>query len=69
MQVVAREIVSREDELASIHAFIGRTEIAPSALVLEGEPGIGKSTLWLAGVEHARVLGATPLPASPTLAR
>ena len=65
MQVVAREIVSREDELASIHAFIGRTEIAPSALVLEGEPGIGKSTLWLAGVEHARALGLRVLSTRP----
>jgi hypothetical protein len=45
------EIVGREDELASIHAFFDQAEGGPAALVLEGEPGIGKSTLWLAGVE------------------
>jgi predicted ATP-dependent serine protease len=54
---MAFEIVSREAELASVQAFIGRPASGPAALVLEGEAGIGKSTLWLAGVEHARALG------------
>ena len=49
------EIVGREEELASLHAFIGAAQGGGlAALVLEGEAGIGKSTLWLAGVEHAR---------------
>jgi predicted ATPase len=38
------ELVSREEELASLHAFIGDAEGGPAALVLEGEAGIGKST-------------------------
>jgi hypothetical protein len=59
------EIVSREDELASIHAFIGGAEGEPGALVLEGEAGIGKSTLWLAGVEHARARGVHVLVSRP----
>jgi DNA-binding CsgD family transcriptional regulator len=48
------EIVGREDELASVRAFIGGADGGPAALLLEGEAGIGKSTLWRAGVEHAR---------------
>ena len=41
------EIVGRDEELASLRAFIGRAEGEPTALVLEGQAGIGKSTLWL----------------------
>src|SRR6267154_1025601 len=62
---MAFEIVSREEELASLHAFIGRSEARPAALVLEGEAGIGKSTLWLAGVERARALGMRVLSSRP----
>ena len=36
-----------------------------TALVLEGEAGIGKSTLWLAGVEAARERGLRVLSARP----
>jgi hypothetical protein len=45
------EIVGREEELDSLHAFIGEAGGGLAALVLEGEAGIGKSTLWLAGLE------------------
>jgi DNA-binding CsgD family transcriptional regulator len=34
--------------------------------VLEGDAGIGKSTLWLQGVEHARVQGLRVLTSRPT---
>src|SRR4051794_20147174 len=51
---MAFAIVGREQELASIRGLIGRVEDGAAALVLEGQAGIGKSTLWLAGVEHAR---------------
>jgi hypothetical protein len=51
------EIVGREAELASVRMFIDEVPDGPAALVLEGDAGIGKSTLWLAGVEHARTRG------------
>jgi predicted ATPase len=47
------EIVGREAELASLNAFIDETEGGAAALVLEGEAGVGKSTLWGAAVERA----------------
>ena len=67
------EIVGREEELASLHAFIDEVRGGPAAFVLEGEAGIGKSTLWLAGVEHAhrqgfRVLSSRPTEAERSLA-
>ena len=59
------EIVGREAELASLNAFIDETEGGLTALVLEGEAGVGKSTLWGAAVEHARVRGLTVLASRP----
>ncbi len=59
------EIVGREAELASLNAFIGRMEGGAAALVLEGEAGVGKSTLWRAAVEHARAHGLTVLSSRP----
>jgi predicted ATPase len=55
------EIVGRDEELASLHLFINEASEEPAALVLEGEAGIGKSTLWEAGVEHARTQGVKVL--------
>src|SRR5205823_10802368 len=59
------EIVGREAELASLNAFIDETEGGAAALVLEGEAGVGKSTLWGAAVEHARARGLTVLSSRP----
>jgi DNA-binding CsgD family transcriptional regulator len=60
------EIVGREEQLASLRTFIEQDEGLPAALVFEGEPGIGKSTLWLAGVEYARERGLRVLTARPS---
>ena len=62
---MARMIVGREEELASVEAFVEEVPEAPVALVLEGEAGIGKSTLWLAGVEQGQQCGARVLSARP----
>lgn len=59
------EIVSREEELADLHAFLGEPGDGLAAVVLEGEAGIGKSTLWLAGVELARAQGMRVLVSRP----
>src|SRR6476646_9487325 len=67
------QIVGREEDRASVEAFVGHAEGGAAALVLEGEAGIGKSTLWLAGVEFARsrrlrVLTSRPAEAERGLA-
>jgi DNA-binding CsgD family transcriptional regulator len=59
------ETVGRQAELASIHAFLECAAESPLALVLEGEAGIGKSTLWLDGVEAARARGFRVLVSRP----
>src|SRR5688500_6930492 len=60
------DVLGREDELRSLHAFLDRpAEAGMAALVLEGEAGIGKSTLWLAGIEAARERGLRVLSARP----
>ena len=64
----AAEVVGRDAELRSIYGFLDSASCGPSALVLEGEPGIGKSTLWLAAVEHWRSLGCLVLSARPAQA-
>ena len=58
-------LVGREEELARIEAFVGAARDGPATLVLEGEPGIGKTTLWRAGVDHARELELSVLTAVP----
>src|SRR5262249_48367154 len=48
------ELVARQDELRAVADFLNRVLDGPATLVLEGAAGIGKSTLWTAGVETAR---------------
>ncbi|HLE59177.1 MAG TPA: AAA family ATPase, partial [Candidatus Limnocylindria bacterium] len=67
------EIIGRDAELSAVQAFLDRPTEGFRALVLEGEAGIGKSTLWLAGVAAARersfhVLTSRPAQAERSLA-
>ena len=65
LEKMVLEMVGRDDELASVAAFLDEVREGPAALALEGEAGIGKSTLWLAGVEHARTQGLRVLSSRP----
>ena len=49
--------MGRDRELRDISAFLDRVEAGPGALLLEGSAGIGKTTLWLAGVGEAASRG------------
>src|SRR5215208_1077354 len=62
---MAYEIVGRDQEFASVRDFVDGAGVGPAGLVLEGGPGIGKSTLWLAGVERARQSGSRILFSRP----
>jgi DNA-binding CsgD family transcriptional regulator len=59
------EIVARDAEIAALRVFVEQTDEGSAALVLEGEAGVGKSTLWLAAVEHAPACGVSVLSARP----
>ena len=58
----------REAEIREVAEFLAAPCTTPSALEIEGEPGIGKTTLWLAGVEQAPTHGLTVLSARPAAA-
>jgi DNA-binding CsgD family transcriptional regulator len=67
------EVIGREDEIEQLRAFLDGNAVGPRALVLEGEAGIGKSTIWLGGLELAqerglRVLSSQPVEAERHLA-
>jgi DNA-binding CsgD family transcriptional regulator len=62
---VESEVVGREQELAAIEAFLDAPPGGPAALLVEGEAGIGKTTLWLAAVQAARNRGQRVLDAVP----
>ncbi len=51
MPTAARQLVGRDDELRAILGVFDSPE--QRAVVLPGEAGIGKTTLWLAGIDAA----------------
>jgi DNA-binding CsgD family transcriptional regulator len=55
------ELRGREQETRTIEEFLKRAAVGPEVLVLCGEPGIGKTALWQAGLERARAGGARVL--------
>jgi ATP/maltotriose-dependent transcriptional regulator MalT len=63
---VGQVVIGRDPELAVIAEFLGGLRDAPAVLVLEGEPGIGKSTLLAAGVAHARASGLRVMSCGPS---
>jgi class 3 adenylate cyclase len=65
-QEMATGVVGRDDELAALIAFVAAVERFPAGLVLEGEPGIGKTTLWEEGVRAARERSYRVLLTSPS---
>ncbi|MFD1931128.1 AAA family ATPase [Nonomuraea mangrovi] len=62
------DIVGRQAELQAAASFLDSLEARPAALLLEGEAGIGKTTLWLATAEQARRRGFCVLAAAPAAA-
>jgi DNA-binding CsgD family transcriptional regulator len=62
---VAVWVIGRDAELAVVDAFVDGSDGGLRVLTIEGEPGIGKTTLWQEGVHRARDRGATVLVARP----
>ncbi|HSF61309.1 MAG TPA: AAA family ATPase, partial [Gaiellaceae bacterium] len=59
------DIVGREAELVSLREFVGSIGDGATALVLEGEAGVGKTTLWTAGIQEAEARSLHVLRALP----
>jgi predicted ATPase len=65
-------VIGRASELRAIQDFIAASGTGARALVIAGEPGIGKTTVWQAGLDQARsnalrVLVANPAEGEATL--
>jgi DNA-binding CsgD family transcriptional regulator len=58
-------IFGRDLELAAIARFLDSAPTWPNAVVIEGEAGIGKTTLWLEGVRLSEERGMRALRAQP----
>jgi DNA-binding CsgD family transcriptional regulator len=63
MRDVSFAVLSRTAELQAVDIFLMTATARPSALVIAGEAGIGKTTLWNEAVEHARRVGYRVLSA------
>lgn len=51
------DLRGRPMEGRAVEAFLTSTAVGPSALLIEGEPGIGKTTLWSKVLEEAAARG------------
>jgi DNA-binding CsgD family transcriptional regulator len=63
---VDKELIGRRGELAVVAEFLDSVANGPGALVIEGEPGIGKTTLWHEGLNRARARSLRTLSCRPT---
>ncbi len=59
------ELIRRDAELSAVDDLLSAVPTGTSVLVLEGDVGIGKSTVWRAGIERARARGFRVLAAHP----
>jgi ATP/maltotriose-dependent transcriptional regulator MalT len=50
---MATRVLSRAAESLAVSEFLDAASVDPTALVVEGDPGIGKTTVWSAGVDLA----------------
>jgi predicted ATP-dependent serine protease len=63
------ELVGREREAMALDRFLDHVTAGPAAaLGLDGEPGIGKTTIWLAGCRRAAERGIPVLRSGPAAA-
>jgi DNA-binding CsgD family transcriptional regulator len=58
-------VIGRDAELAAVDAFLDGSSGGLRVLAIEGEPGIGKTTIWQEGVRRARGRGVLVLVARP----
>src|SRR5438132_3039378 len=66
MTLVEEAVVGRRRELELVERFLTRDLERAKALAIKGPPGIGKTTVWQAGVELAHAAGRQLLVARPT---
>ncbi|HTR95252.1 MAG TPA: ATP-binding protein [Trebonia sp.] len=58
-------VIGREREIAVVSAFLDAVPRGPRALLVDGEAGIGKSTVWFEAVRLAEARGYRVLQTRP----
>ncbi|MBI3751523.1 MAG: AAA family ATPase [Chloroflexi bacterium] len=56
-------VIGRDTELRVVDEVLGGLPAGSAALVIQGEPGIGKTTIWNAAIDRAQAMGARVLAA------
>ncbi|HJS26216.1 MAG TPA: AAA family ATPase, partial [Actinomycetota bacterium] len=62
---MAGDVIGRESELAILHRFLDSIPTGPSALLLSGDAGIGKTTVWKEGLAGAQLRRYRTLSCGP----
>jgi DNA-binding CsgD family transcriptional regulator/Tfp pilus assembly protein PilF len=62
---MSAELVGREEELHRVELFLDAARYSPRALLIEGEAGAGKTSLWEAALAAAGRAGFTTVAARP----
>jgi DNA-binding CsgD family transcriptional regulator len=62
---LTEDVIGRESELEILDRFLDSIKTGPVALLLFGEPGIGKTTVWRAGLASAPQRGYRTLSCGP----
>ncbi|HEX5149376.1 MAG TPA: AAA family ATPase, partial [Candidatus Limnocylindrales bacterium] len=65
MQAPPHALIGREAERERIIAFLDQRDVLPATLIIEGEAGAGKTTLWRDGIASAREAGYRVLTCRP----
>lgn len=65
MTVGGDHLVGREDELQAVFGALDTPEMLPRVVVLAGDAGIGKTTVWVAAGEAAQARGYRVLSSRP----
>jgi DNA-binding CsgD family transcriptional regulator len=62
---LAGDVIGRESELAILDRFLDSIPTGPSAMLLSGDPGIGKTTVWKEGLSGAQLRRYRTLSCGP----
>lgn len=61
-----RDVVGREEEIDALIDFLEAPASSPGVLLLDGEAGIGKTTLWRRGIKVAEARACRVLSCRPS---
>jgi MoxR-like ATPase len=66
---VVTGVLGRVAALAEVSGFVDALATGPAALLVEGDAGIGKTTLWRAAADAAAARGCRVISATPVRGR